>query len=459
MQQGFKSFAECLAYLAQFTDYEKMSRIKYAQSTYNLERMRRLLSTVGDPHLKVPVIHVTGTKGKGSTAWMLHYLLRAHGFSCGLYTSPHLVSLLERIHINEADATEADFLAAMNVLYPSLVEMYREAELARPTFFEIVTAAAFLIFAEKKVDFSVIEVGVGGRLDATNVVQPVACLITLIDYDHMDKLGNTLAQIASEKAGIIKPSAPAVTGERGEEAFPVIEEAAKRCGVPLFVLGRDFQVEAGPGGMFAVKTWRRTYDGLSLPVPGRHQRTNAALAVAVLECLASQKLVSPSPEAVRRAFAALSLPGRIELFHPDPAGPFIVVDGAHNPVSMRALAETLPELCKTASEGKAGASPPPIVLVIGMSEDKQIEETLREILSHVGTVFFTAAANPRAARPERLRDAAARMGYVGKVVCVDTPREALRQAVACAGRDGLVIVTGSFYVAGDVLGILRNSKF
>jgi dihydrofolate synthase/folylpolyglutamate synthase len=459
MRQAFNCFSECLAYLAQFTDYEKMAKVQYAQSTYNLVRIRRLLTAIGNPHLTAPAIHVAGTKGKGSTARILHFLLRAHGFSCGVYSSPHLVTLLERIRVNESDANEEEFLAAMNVLRPFLIEMYEEAEPTRPTFFEIVTAAAFLIFERRKVDFSIVEVGMGGRLDATNVLQPVASVITLIDYDHMDKLGETLANIASEKAGIIKQSVPTVTSERGIEAFPVIERTARSLEAPLFALGRDFHLNDSTGDIFEVKTWRQTYESLSLAVLGRHQRANAAMAIALLDCLASRGLVSPRPDVVRQALAAVVLPGRIELFRPREPGPFIIIDGAHNPVSMRALAETLDALRKKkaavspATPLPAGGFPPEkTVLVVGMSEDKQIENTLREILAQCGIVFFTASANPRAANPERLREIATRAGFFGRAMCVPHVRDALRQACAEAGQDGLVVVTGSFYVAGEALG-------
>ncbi|MDQ7778932.1 MAG: folylpolyglutamate synthase/dihydrofolate synthase family protein [Planctomycetota bacterium] len=485
---AFSNFGDCLSYLARFTDYERMARVQYGQTTYNLDRMRRLLDAVGAPHLAVPTVHITGTKGKGSTARMLHHLLRAHGLMSGVYTSPHLVSLLERIHVGDSDVPEAEFVDAMNVLRPYLVEMYEEAELTRPTFFEIVTAVAFLIFRARKAQCAIIEVGVGGRLDATNVVAPLACAVTLVHYDHMDKLGDTIEKIAFEKAGIIKPGVPVVTAEQDAEAYQVIERTAREKGAPLRAIGRDFSVEESGVEEFSVKTWRSRYDRLRLPVIGTHQRRNAAVALALLDCLAEKSVLAPSPELVRMGFASVELQGRLECFSVSNETPLVIIDGAHNEIAMETLAHALrgifenglPESCRiirAAAHATARREPRPpadargktgaprsrkfakdhTVFVVGMSVDKEMGKALGHIINLAGAIVLTAASNPRAAAPERLLETCRGLGFAGKLLCVPRVADALetaRDLAGVAGPSGLVVVTGSFYVAGEARAVL-----
>jgi dihydrofolate synthase/folylpolyglutamate synthase len=411
----FRSYAHAVRFLNASTDYERQA-VRYAPETYNLDRMRRLLELLGRPDRRFKSLHVAGTKGKGSVCHMAEVILREAGYRTGLYTSPHLVDMRERIRLDGRPVSEAGFVRAMN-------RMERALRRLRPTYFETMTAAAFLLFAERPVDYAVVEVGLGGRLDATNVIEPVACAITTIDYDHMDKLGRTLGAIAREKAGILKPGVPAVSSpqrpaalreirRRGRPFIPRIRVTGSR-GMLKFIVG-----DAGGG-----------VQELRLPVIGAHQAVNAGTAVALVEASGARV----SREAVRRALARVRLPGRIEVVS---RRPWVIVDAAHNPVAARALAAAL-------------RSWPPrrrTILVFGASQDKDARGMLRELLPGADFAIFTRAAGPRAADPAALARRAGRPAAI-----VPRVRDAVALARSLARPEDAVVVTGSFYVAGEAL--------
>jgi dihydrofolate synthase/folylpolyglutamate synthase len=411
---AIRDFASAVRFLAAHTDYELMAA-RYSPRTYNLSRMRRLVAALGHPERAFRSLHVAGTKGKGSTAILAEAILREEGYRTGLYTSPHLVHLLERIQVGGRNVAERDFVRAMRRMEPHLRRL-------RPTFFEIMTAAAFVLFAEQGVDWAVVEVGLGGRLDATNVLLPAACAITPVDFDHMEKLGRTISAIAGEKAGIIKPGIPVVTGPQRPAALRVIRRRAEPFRPRL-------RRHAGRSGMveFSMIEVRGRYSA-ALRALGRHHADNAATAVALVEAGGA----AVSRGGVRRALASARLPARVEVVA---RRPWIVVDSCHNPVSARALAGALRGLRRRRT-----------ILVFGASADKDWSAMLRTLLPAADLTVFTRARSARAAEPEtlarRARRAAVTVGEVGR---------ALRLARRLAGPGDAIVVAGSFYVAGEAL--------
>jgi len=419
-----------------------MHRVKKATSVFGLSRMKSVLEHCGDPHLKLTAVHVAGTKGKGSTAAMLASMLGASGRRIGLYTSPHLVDIRERIQVGGEWIPRETVTHLLDRLRPYLDRASKGGDTYAPTFFEIFTTIAFLHFLERRVDIAIFEVGLGGRLDATNVLMPVACAITPVSFDHTDKLGTELGQIAREKAGIIKPGVPVVSGVQRAEAMDVIRARCAELGAPLRVVGRDIAVEPEADGAFSVRTWRRKLDGLTLPLPGRHQRDNAATAVGLAEILSERGLDVPG-ECVREGLASVTWPGRIQTVS---AAPEIIVDGAHNPASVAVLAETL-----------AAFPPKKTIFVVGIARDKDIPRML-ELLAPCGDEFIvTKTGNPRAAEPEDLRDMLAAL-CAKPVHAAATPADALKLARARARPADRICVTGSMYLAGDALNALGHGR-
>ncbi len=412
----FRRFDEAFDFLRSHTDYERMAAPP-GRSPYDLRRMTRLVDALGHPERRFRSLHIAGTKGKGSTAHMAEALLRASGFRTGLYTSPHLVHPLERIRLDGVPVSERDFVWAMN----RMEEVLRRL---RPTFFEIMTAGAFLVFARKRVDWAVVEVGLGGRLDATNVIRPQACAITTIDYDHMDRLGTTLAEIAAEKAGILKPGVPAVSSPQRPAAARVLARRAPGLRRPAF------RVHRARNGVleFSSGNWR-----VRLRAAGAHQAANAATALALVEAGG----VALRTSAVRRAFAGLRLPARAEVLE---GSPRVVVDAAHNPVAAKALAAALRTLSRRRRR----------ILVFGASADKDARGMLRALAPRAALVVLTRAEHPRAADPRRLAEhVAGRPAVLARNV-----GEAVATARALARDVDEVVVTGSFYVAGEALAAL-----
>jgi len=447
------SRAEALSWLDRRLNYE---RVAAGHGTFALARMRRLLEEVGSPHERVPVVHVAGTKGKGSTVAMVAGILGAAGHRVGRYLSPHVHALEERISVDGRPIDTRALVAEFETVIP-VVERFDRASARRgtrgPTWFEVLTCMAFLHFARAKVDIAVLETGLGGRLDATNVCRPLLTVITSISLDHMAILGNTIAKIAGEKAGIIKRGVPVVSGATHASARRVIRATAARRRAPLLELGRDFSASmpgrAGPKrdalgpGMVRVRLPAvlqgtagadRTFP---VAMAGPHQAENAALAVVAARWL--DALGHAVPEAaIAAGLRDTVLPARIQVVS---RRPLVVIDAAHNVASMQALLATLAD---------ALATHRPRVLVFAASVDKQIERMLRIAAGGFDHVIVTRyATNPRAAAVERLV-AACRAAGLPPADTAGSPAEALVRARRLAGRNGVVCIAGSFFLAAEM---------
>ena len=338
-------YASALEFLLACVNYERTTVIPYRAGAFKLDRMRRLMGLLGDPHLGLAAIHIAGTKGKGSTAAMLAAILTAAGRRTGLYTSPHLDAIEERIAIDGRICSQADFVRLAAELAEAVARLPADAsdpEASEPTFFEVTTAMAFLHYSQQNVDAVVLEVGLGGRLDSTNVCRPSVSIITSISFDHTRQLGNTLAAIAGEKAGIIKPGVPVISGVVEGEPRSVIQETARREGAPLFE--RDVQFDFDYRDERAhyrepADGSRRRMDDLQLGMLGRHQAANAATALAAISRLNEQGWNIPEA-AIRRGLAEARCPARIEVVSQQPT---VVLDVAHNVASIEALVHVLAE--------------------------------------------------------------------------------------------------------------------
>ena len=410
------NYLEAIAYLHSLTDYEKTRIERYTPETLDLSRVERLLAAVGNPHTRFPAVHIAGTKGKGSTAALCEACLRAAGYRTGCYTSPHLHTFRERIRVAGRKITRKEVVA--------LVEKVRLLIERAPgvTTFEAITVMGFLYFARSGVDVAVVEVGLGGRLDATNVLTPEVSVITSLSLDHTYLLGNTLAEIAYEKAGIIKPGIPVVSAPQRAEAIEVLEAISRERGAPLTEVGRDWDYEPGPADLDGqVFTIRRITGGGSeldgeywIPLLGRHQLENGASAIAALDIMCQQGFRIPA-EAVRKGLRNVHWPGRLEILSREP---LIVVDCAHNPYSAQVLRQALEEWFP----GQRW------VLIFGASTDKDIAGVLRALLPISDYIIVTRSDHPRAAAPVELADVVASVGG-GAEVSVNV-RKSLRRGLA-----------------------------
>ena len=389
-----------------------------------LTGIRSLLALLGDPQRAFPSILVGGTNGKGSVAAMLDAMLRAHGRRVGLTTSPHLIGPEERIRIDGADVSEAELAHLLISVRETCRRGLDEGALeTHPSFFEVVTATACAAFRDARVDVAVLEVGLGGRLDATNAVEPIASAIVTIDLDHVATLGGTLPAIAEEKVGIARPGRPLVTGVRQEEALAVLKARCAAIGATL--------VEAPP-----------LPADVRLPLPGDHQRHNAAVAIATLHAAAVTLGWTVGEEQLRAGLLATRWPGRLQRIEGSPA---LLLDGAHNPAGAQALSAHLARI----------GGPPP-VLVFGAMQDKDVQGLVSPLLPHVGTVVATAPNVHRALPPGELAARIAEVG--GRVESAATPEAALHRARVLAGPQGLVVVAGSLYLVGAILAIVSGRE-
>jgi dihydrofolate synthase/folylpolyglutamate synthase len=402
-----------------------------------METMTALIGRLGMPQARYHTLHIAGTNGKGSTAAMTAAILQAAGYRVGLYTSPHLIEFRERIRVNGEMIAEADVAR--------LTEQLRglcQPDLS-PTFFECTTAMAFKQFADAKVDIAVMEVGLGGRFDATNVVTPLVCAITTIALDHQEYLGTTLASVAFEKAGIIKPQVPVIVGRVLGEAFHTIERVALERAAPLRRLGREFHTKGSIPERFSFFGSRLQFDDLHCTLQGLHQLDNAACALALLESAASGG-IAITEQAVREGLCNVRWEGRIEIVDRQP---MVVLDGAHNPAAAAALAQYL----RAFRLSRPGSR---IILVLGMMRDKDHRGFVEPLNDLVDEVVLTQADLPRSATA---RELLAKIGdcrphaYVKEVLS-----DALAQARGLAGADDLICVTGSLMLIGDVKALFRG---
>ena len=432
-------YIKAVDFLLGHTDYERMRVVRYNTTTFNLDRMRTLLKHLGNPHLKFKTAHVAGTKGKGSTCHMLASMLQAGGYKTGLYTSPHLTDMRERIRVNSEMISPHDVVEHVKRIEPILKRMAYD----RPTFFEVFTAMSFAHFADRKVDVAVIETGLGGRLDSTNVIMPEVTGITSISKDHMSVLGNSLTKIAEEKAGIFKKDIPALTCVQDSAVEAVLRRVAGNVKTPIQVVGTDIEFSyrfectrpIGPHMRVCLTTEQSRFEHLAVPLMGEHQAVNCGLALAMLDKLKGRGFAFDDSKAIE-GLAQMKLPGRLEVVSRDP---HVIIDGAHNSASVQALFRGIGQHIPYDS----------MVVIFGCNCDKDIDGMLEQISLGADKVIFTKSRNnPKAAEPDEL--AAIYTERYGKMAQVAaTLPEALEIAERAISREDVVTITGSFYLIGE----------
>jgi len=468
------SYLKALRYLNSLNNYEQKSGYSYSDS-FDLERMKGFLRLLGEPQIGLKFLHIAGSKGKGSTCVFAAHILRKAGFNVGLYTSPHLIDCRERIRILRksqkskdsrnsgippnikqwAGKSQNDFegmisrdeLAGLvERIKPAIKRYNRVSKFGDLTFFEVFTALAFMYFNEKKVDFAVLETGLGGRLDATNSVNSLACAITPISYEHTDKLGNTLREIAVEKAGIIKshkvtksqgPRLIVISSPQEEEARMVIRERCRQAKARLFEVGKDITCQKTKKG-FSVKGISAQYDNLKIRLLGEHQLINAATAVGLVEALRFFNIKIDS-NSIKNGLAEALWPGRCEIAS---RKPLVVLDGAQNAASVKALKEAI----KDNFEYKK------LILILGISSDKDLSGICRQLNGWADQVILTRAKSSRAENPEALA------GYfkANNSSISAGVRKALRRVFKMAEAKDLILITGSLFVVGEARKILKR---
>lgn len=425
-------YNKALDYLYSFVDYSLKHSSELAKAEFNLDRMYALMEELGNPQNKYPIIHVAGTKGKGSVSALCASGLKVAGFKVGLYTSPHLLDFCERIQINGEPISHELLIELVEEIKPAV------AKIPKLTTFEITTALGFLAFAKQGCNAAVIEVGLGGRLDATNIVTPRVSVITSLSYDHMAVLGDTLAKIAGEKAGIIKPGVPVVSAPQKDEALEVLERVARENNSSVTLVGKDIKLEplasSLDGQSLRIRDNLRpsTFD-LQLPLLGSHQLENAATAYAALKVSG----LEISDEAIQKGFADVKWRGRFEVARRDPP---VIFDSAHNQDSFAKLRETL----ETHFPNKQ------VYLIFGASEDKNIPGMFAEMKPRIRRLIVTRADHPRALEEEKIIELARQAELESEAA---TPVEsALRRALELSANDGSIVLSaGSMFVTAEVM--------
>lgn len=431
------AYKNALDYLYSFVDYSLTRNLTYSPEKFNLGRMAALMDLLGNPQDNYAIIHVAGTKGKGSVSALIESALRAAGHSTGFYTSPHLTDYTERIKMNGEAISRAELVEFVEKLKPEI------AKIDQLSTFEITTALGFLYFSQKKADIAVIEVGLGGRLDATNVVNPTVSVITSLSYDHMNVLGDTLTKIAGEKAGIIKSGRPVVTSPQKDEALKVVVEIARERNSDCIQVGKDWvyaPVEHSLDGQ-TLDIWQAIDEKtistplrLSIPLLGLHQVDNAATAFAAL-VTARNAGIAVSNQDIQKGFSEVFWPARFEVLQKNP---MLIIDSAHNRDSAMKLRMTLDDYLPDV----------PVVLLFGASEDKDISGMFAELLPRVKAVVATQSIHPRAMNADKLVELAQRAGVPAYA---ETPvRNALLKSMELADGEAAVVAAGSIFIAAAV---------
>jgi len=435
----FRSYEKAIGYLYERTDYEKQQRLRYNVTTFNLKRMYNLLSLLGDPHTKIHTVHIGGTKGKGSTATMLAKMLEANGYKVGLYTSPHVVHLHERITVNSEMISEKQMRDLLNRIYAPVEKLSKTDP---PTFFEIMTALAFMHFVDMAVDIAVVETGLGGRLDSTNVIMPDLVGITSLSIDHTQLLGNTIDLIAEEKAGIFKRGVPAITVQQDPLAMQVLKSRAMAVEAPLSITGGDIDFslrfetsrEHGPHTRICLTTPTSKFEHLRVPLHGKHQAINCGLALAMLDKLKSLGYKIDNKKAAD-GLLNVSLPGRMEMIWNDPR---IMIDAAHNAASIKALIHAIGQNIPYDS----------MVVIFGCNNDKDVRGMLEKLQYGADKVIFTRSNSPKAVPPEELAEMYTEI--CGKMCqTAASLGQALQLAKSAVSKEDLICITGSFYLIGQ----------
>jgi dihydrofolate synthase / folylpolyglutamate synthase len=443
-------YRDAISYVIERSGYDKgFVANPFDAESVGLRRTEALLQMLDFPDTRYPTIHIAGSKGKGSTAAMLDSVLRAAGYRVGLYTTPHLHTFRERIQINGSPISEAMFGELTAEIIPLNQRLADEhPEWGEATAFEVSTALAFLAFARAPVDVGVIEVGLGGRLDATNVIKPLLSVISSISLDHTSILGDTLAEIASEKGGIIKAGRPVISARQQLEAAETLQRIADERGSELVLGGREW-MSTGTTRDFTVSGPDGQIDGLLCGLAGQHQVQNAGLAVTALQALGQRGFRLPE-EAIRSGIASVWWPGRFEIAN---QSPLIIVDGAHNVDSCERLVDAL-------AEEYPGHR---VSLVVGIARDKDVEGMLRVLAQASSRIIVTASRSPRATDPASLVELVKALAPSVDASAADSVRDALAGLMAAPVQDKHVIcVTGSLYAVGEAreaLGLAETADF
>ena len=440
-----RTFRSSINYLNSLTNYERARRTQYTPTNFGLARMNRLLAALGNPHRTFKSVHIVGTKGKGSTAAMVAEMIRACGPKVGVYTSPHILNIRERIVTDGQMIGESAFTKAITAVAAVAVK----AKVPEPTYFEVLTAAAFHHFAMEGVELAVVEAGMGGRLDSTNVITPEVVAITSISFDHVSQLGSDLPSIAREKAGVIKKGIPVVSAPQRPNVKEVLREAAEAAGSSLryadenvdFSYRFEFSRSAGRHARICLTTANCKFEHLHVPLYGEHQAGNCALALNVLDSLKMRGL--PIDDQLAMAgLANVKLAGRMQMLTESPR---VLVDGAHNAASIDALMRSIGQHIPYDS----------MVVIFGCQKDKDITGMIRHLQLGADKIIFTTSGSPRAADPTEL--AAAYTEHSGKMAQVaDSLDEAMQIATSAITREDLICITGSFYLVAKAMRTIKT---
>ena len=435
-----RTFRSAVNYLDSLTNYERVPRARYTPGNFGLSRMTRLLSALGNPHRAFKSVHIVGTKGKGSTSAMTAEMLRACELRVGLYTSPHILNVRERIVVDGSVISEGAFAKGI----AHVVGLTKKAKLPAPTYFEVLTALAFHHFAEKEVDIAVVETGMGGRLDATNVITPEVVGIVGISLDHAAQLGDDLPSITREKVGVFKKGVPVVSAPQRPEVKEIIQQAAIEIEAPLqyanenvgFSYRFEFSREIGRHARICLTTPTSRFEHVHVPLMGEHQAANCAVALRIIDTLKSRGFSIDDHQA-QQGLSNVRLSGRMQMICEEPR---ILVDGAHNAASIDALMRGIGQHIAYDS----------MIVVFACQKDKDISGMLRRLQVGADKMIFTSTRTPRSADPAALAaeytEHSGKMAQVGK-----TFAEALRIATSAITREDLICITGSFYLVGEAM--------
>ena len=403
-----------------------------------LKNIRRLLKLLGNPEKRLKIIHIGGTNGKGSVGAFLFYILKEAGYKVGLYTSPHLIDFRERIRTTQGLISKRELTKLVTSLKPQATSLKPS-----PTFFEMTTALALKYFANQRVDFAILEVGMGGRLDATNVTKPLVSIITNVDFEHTEHLGKSLKRIAYEKCGIIKRGISVVTAENKKEVLQVIEETCRKKKARLYRVGKELRVTSYelqvPYQKFNLKGIYGNYENLKISLLGKHQLLNAACALGAVELLRPQ--ISITQDQVKKGLAKTIWPGRLEVKRYTVHGKrlTVILDGAHNVAGARTLKEAIGDSFNYKR----------LILVLGILKDKDIEGIMSQIAPLASRIIITKPQTPRAVEPEEIAKIAKE--YSGSIMIKERVSQAMECALSCAKRRNIVLITGSLYTVGEAI--------